>query len=133
VETLSPRLVSHFELLGTHAAEMAVAPRFIVEVINVVGVDGCVDRPKPGGPWKIFVDPRSKYYRRARIGDLLGLVMVLHHEQYHRIHGPAEAPAYAATLAFLDRIGARELRLDLVAEVERAAAANATASSTVSR
>ena len=40
METLSSRCVSHFELRGTHAAEMAVAPCFIVEVINIVGHSG---------------------------------------------------------------------------------------------
>ena len=37
METLSSRRVSHFELLGTHAANMVVAPCFIVEAINIVG------------------------------------------------------------------------------------------------
>ena len=37
METLSPRFVSRFELLGTHPAGMTVAARSIVEGIDVVG------------------------------------------------------------------------------------------------
>jgi hypothetical protein len=37
VETLSARLVSRFELLGTEPAEMTVASRSIVEGIDVIG------------------------------------------------------------------------------------------------
>ena len=37
METLSPRFVRRFELLGTDAAEMTVAARSIVEGIDRVG------------------------------------------------------------------------------------------------
>ena len=40
METLSSRLVSRFELIGTHAAEMTVAARSIVERLDVVGQIG---------------------------------------------------------------------------------------------
>jgi hypothetical protein len=40
VETLSARLVSRFELLGTQAAEMTVTPQPIVERINIVSQIG---------------------------------------------------------------------------------------------
>lgn len=36
VDTLSPRLVSRLELFGTHAAEMTMASRSIVEGVDVV-------------------------------------------------------------------------------------------------
>ena len=83
------------------------------------GLCGCVsDDERPGGPLLIYISTESVFYRRAQIGDLLGLVMLLHHEQFHIVHGRAEGPAYAASLALLDRIGAGELRPELVQEVE---------------
>jgi hypothetical protein len=45
VETPSIRLVSHLELLGTQPAEMTVAPRSIVDGIDLVGHVG--DRQLP--------------------------------------------------------------------------------------
>ena len=54
METLSARLVSRFELLGTQPAEMTMPTGSIVEDINVVGHVG--DR-QLSVPVDLFLDP----------------------------------------------------------------------------
>ena len=77
--------------------------------------DGCV--VIRAGRKVIAVDAESPFFQRAVIGDLLSLAVVIVHEQFHRLHGPDEAPAYASTLNFLVNIGADRLRPDLFVAV----------------
>jgi hypothetical protein len=92
---------------------------FEVIVAPLDGCWGCVER-EPDGRLQIYIDSRSTFYRRVAIGDALGLAVILHHERFHVNFGRAEGPAYQASLEFLQRIGADELRPDLVTAIERA-------------
>ena len=105
METLSPRLVSHFELLGTHAAEMAVAPRFIVEVINVVGHVGyrqfavLVD---------LFLDPLLFETAEHRLGDgIVPAVPFAAHTRLQVIRAAESPPRVAAVLRALIGVNQR--------------------------
>src|SRR5437667_11419681 len=66
VETLSARLVSRFELLGTQPAEMTVAAHLIVERIDVVGHVG--DRQLSVFV-DLFLDPLFLQAAEERLGD----------------------------------------------------------------
>ena len=99
VETLSVRLVSRFELLGTQPAEMTVAPRSIVEGIDVVGHVG--DR-QLSVLVDLFLDPLFLQAAEEGLGDgIVPAVVLSAHTRLEAIRATESAPRVAAVLSAL--------------------------------
>lgn len=80
VDTLSPRLVSRFELLGAHAAEMTMATRAIVERLDIVG--HVSDRKCPG-LIDLLLDPLLLQAAEELLGH--GIVPAIHFTAHARL------------------------------------------------
>jgi hypothetical protein len=108
VETLSARLVSRFELLGTQPAEMAVAARSIVEGVDVIRHVGCrqlsvlVD---------LFLDPLFLQAAEERLGDgIVPAVAFAAHTRLEVIRAAESPPRVAAVLGSLIGVNQRAAR-----------------------
>jgi hypothetical protein len=99
VERSSIRLVSCFELLRTESAKMTVAPRSIVEGIDVVGYVG--DRQFPV-PVDLFLDPLFLQAAEKGLGDgIVPAVGFPAHARFKVIRAAESPPGVAAILRAL--------------------------------
>jgi hypothetical protein len=119
-----PHIRPALGILWAHEDDLRVA---VIEPHDVLvvprlrdDIQGCVGS-RPGYDYRRYawISRASKYYVLAdRFDDVVGLAMLLHHESFHLAYGGSEPPAYRASLAFLERLDARTLRPDLIADVE---------------
>ena len=108
METLSPRFVSRFELLGTHAAEMTVAAGSIVERIDVVGHVGQRERSVLVD---LFLDAFLLQAAEEGLGDgVVPAVALAAHARLEVIGATEAPPRIAAELRALVGMNQRAAR-----------------------
>jgi hypothetical protein len=102
VDTLSPGLLSRFELLGTHAAEMTVTASLIVELLDVVSYVG---QSELSGLVDVFLDSLFLQIAEERLcHGVVASVPLPAHARLQAIRSAEAPPGIASVLGSLIRM-----------------------------